>query len=302
VLHPDTESPLGASQLDEGLRGWALVPVGSYVARHGMDCPDASLDFLRQMTMRFTAEFAVRPFFRDHTGLTLDHAARWARDGNAHVRRLASEGSRPRLPWGLRLACFVDDPAPLLPILQTLRDDPSEDVRRSVANNLNDIAKDHANLVAKLAADWMRGAPASRKKLLKHACRSLIKAGHPGALRVFGFAPPAGVSASLSVAPDRVELGQPIALRLVLTLIGSAALPVLIDFALHFRKADGRLSPKVFKWTETVLRPGAPLVLEKRVPLRDVTTRRHYSGEQAVSVQVNGRELCDCRFELTLPG
>ena len=301
LLHPETEAPLDDMPLDErGLRGWALVPVGNLVAEDGLGCPEESLRFLREMTMRFSAEFAVRPFFRDHTALALDHARAWAGDANFHVRRLASEGSRPRLPWGLRLNVFIDDPAPLVPILTRLRDDEIEYVRRSVANSLNDIGKDHPDLVAGLAVGWSKGASAPRRKLVKHALRTLIKAGHPGALAVMGYGPPEGVTARLEVAPKAVQLGDSLTLKV--TLEGTHALPVLIDFAVHFRKADGGLGPKVFKWTEARLEPGTPLALQKRVPLRDVTTRRHYPGKQAVSVQVNGATLAEAPFDLTVPG
>ncbi|MDJ0626837.1 MAG: DNA alkylation repair protein [Rhodobacter sp.] len=299
ILHPETEAELDSLPLDgRGLRGWALVPVGTLVAEDGLGHPQESLRFLREMTMRFSAEFAVRPFFRDHTALTLAHAQAWARDANFHVRRLASEGSRPRLPWGLRLAAFVETPAPLIPILTALRDDPAEYVRRSVANSLNDIAKDHPDLVARLAADWLQGAPPPRRKLVKHALRSLIKAGHPGALAALGYRPPDGVTAALGVAPDTIRLGDSVTLSL--SLQSPSSLPVLIDYAVFFRKADGRLSPKVFKWTETRLDPNVPLTLSKRVPLRDVTTRRHYPGEQAVAVQVNGVTLAKAGFNLEL--
>ena len=208
VLHPDTQTGFSSETLDDtGLRGWALMPVGKFVATHGLGFPEKSLIFLREMTMRSSSEFAVRPFYRDHPELTLRHTANWAQDDNLHVRRLASEGSRPRLPWGLRLQRFVEDPAPLLPVLTALRDDTSEYVRRSVANNLNDIAKDHPDLVADIAADWMKNAPAPRGKLIKHACRSLIKSGHAPTLAVFGYGPPKELKATLSASPDPVTLG-----------------------------------------------------------------------------------------------
>jgi len=301
LLHPETGADLDSLALDErGLRGWALVPVGTYVSAHGLGYPEPSLEFLREMTMRFSAEFAVRPFFRDHTELTLAHAERWARDANHHVRRLASEGSRPRLPWGLRLGVFVKDPAPLLPILEQLRNDPSEYVRRSVANNLNDIAKDHPDLVTGIARDWLRDAPAERVKLVKHACRTLIKGGDPKTLAVFGYGSPDGLRATLTCDAE-LTLGEALTVSVELKNTQAGALPALIDLVLWFRKADGRLTPKVFKWTETVVPPGTPLNLSKSIPLRDVTTRRHYSGAQAVALQVNGVELARAGFDLKLP-
>jgi 3-methyladenine DNA glycosylase AlkC len=303
VLHPETEAPLAEMALDgRGLRGWSLAPVGAYVAEAGQNHPEAALAFLREMTSRFSSEFALRPFLRDHPDLALAHVRRWARDGNAHVRRLASEGARPRLPWGLRLHAFIADPSPILPILEELRDDPSEYVRRSVANSLNDIAKDHPALVTELAARWMQGAPPARRALLKHACRSLIKAGDPDALAVFGYARPDGVTAELGLAPAHLDLGQTLTVRATLSQPGPGALPVLVDLVLGFRKAHGGLSPKVFKWTETVLEPGVPVTLTKNLPLRPVTTRRHYPGRHEIALQVNGRILAEAAFTLSVPG
>lgn len=300
ALHPETDAPLEAMTLDgRGLRGWSAAPMGEFVARNGLDRPEPSLAFLKEMTQRFSAEFAVRPFLRDVTGTALAHASRWARDPNFHVRRLASEGTRPRLPWGLRLKRFVDDPEPLVPLLTTLRDDPEEFVRRSVANNLNDISKDHPGRVAAIAADWLRDAPAERRRLLKHACRTLIKRGHPETLAIFGYSPLGEIDARLSISPDTLVLGDSLSAKLEIA--SPVALPLLVDLVVHFRKSDGRLSPKVFKWTETEIAPGVPLVLRKNLPLRPVTVRRHFAGTHAVEAQVNGRNLARAEFVLEIP-
>ncbi|KMW59484.1 DNA alkylation repair enzyme [Candidatus Rhodobacter oscarellae] len=302
LLHPDLQEGIDGGPPDAaGLRGWSLVPVGNYVAEDGLEHPEACLGFLAEMTKRFSAEFAVRPFFRDHPELTLETAAGWARDPNHHVRRLASEGSRPRLPWGIRLQDFVRDPAPVLPILAALKDDPSEYVRRSVANNLNDIAKDHPSVVTGIAARWMRDASGPRRRLVKHACRSLIKAGDPDTLAVFGYAAPGDLAADLNVSPAAITLGESLEVSLALTHKGAGPLPVLVDLVLGFRKANGQTAPKVFKWTETELPPGEPTQLTKSLPLKPVTTRRHYPGEQTVSVQVNGVIVAAREFELRVP-
>ena len=197
------------------------------------------------------------------------------------------------------MARYVDDPTPILPILERLKDDPSEYVRRSVANNLNDIAKDHPVLVAGIAGNWMKGASRDRQRLVKHACRSLIKAGDPATLTVFGYSPPAGVEAVLDVTPDRITLGDSLAIRLTLT--APEDLPILVDLVVRFRKADGRLGPKVFKWSEQSLSAGVPKMLEKNLPLKPVTTRVHYAGQQELAVQVNGVELASQAFHLDLP-
>lgn len=300
LLHPETDSPIDSAEPDDqGLRGWALVAFGTYVATHGLEHPEESLAFLKEMTKRFTAEFAVRPFFRDHTRLTLAHATEWAADPNVHVRRLASEGSRPRLPWGLQLKTFIADPGPVMPILTMLRDDDEDYVRRSVANNLNDISKDHPALVAKSAAEWMNGAARARQRLVKHACRSLIKAGDPAALAVFGYGVPHGLRAEISVSPSAIALGG--ALEMTAKLTSPTDLPVLIDLQLRFLKADGKLSPKVFKWTESNLVAGIDMEFTKSIPLRPVTTRKHYAGRQEVALQVNGKVVAEAEFDLTIP-
>ncbi len=162
-----TNDPAGS------LRGWILWPVGEYIARHGQEQPQRALAALHALTQRFTAEFAIRPFIVRHPALVFATLQGWTTDPSAHVRRLVSEGSRPRLPWGLRLQSLVQDPAPTLPLLAALQDDSSAYVRRSVANHLNDIAKDHPQVVV----DWLRahlpGAPAPRRALLRHASRTL---------------------------------------------------------------------------------------------------------------------------------
>ena len=300
ALHPETDAPLDAMTLDgRGLRGWSAAPMGEFVARNGLDRPEQSLAFLREMTQRFSAEFAVRPFLRDETGTALAHASRWARDPNFHVRRLASEGARPRLPWGLRLKRFVDDPEPLFSLLAELRDDPEEYVRRSAANNLNDISRDHPDRVAEIAADWLGDAPPERRRMLKHACRTLIKNGHPETLATFGYSPPGDVGARLSVSPGALVLGETLSVELEIA--SPVARPLLVDLVVHFRKSDGRLSPKAFKWTETEIAPGVPLLLRKSLPLRPVTVRRHFAGTHAVEAQVNGRRIARAEFVLEIP-
>ena len=290
ALHPGAAPDGGAAPPDDalGLRGWAIVPMGRFVSRCGMGHIDLGLETLRDFTSRLTSEFALRPFYLADPETTLAHARRWAQDPDPHVRRLASEGLRPRLPWGLRLKPLVEDPAPILPILTTLRDDPSDYVRRSVANALNDIAKDHPDLVAGIVADWLDGASSERAALLRHAARTLIKAGHEGALASFGYGAADLAEVTVSVTPDAVRMGEALEITVTLTARGPAAQPVLLDYVVHFQRADGRLSPKVFKWTKATLEPGVQRVFRKRHPLREVTTRRHYPGAHRVSVQVNG--------------
>ena len=165
MLHPDDEGHANASSTDDGLCGWGIWPLTTVVGRHGLGSLEQSLETLREMTKRGTSEFDVRPLIATNPARALAVIGSWVTDHNVHVRRLVSEGTRPRLPWGMRLHALVEDPTPLLPILEKLRADPAEYVRRSVANNLNDISKDHPDLVARIAADWMEAADKTDVKL-----------------------------------------------------------------------------------------------------------------------------------------
>ena len=180
ALHPVDDSPIGDMAMDDqGIRGWPIMPIADYVAENGMQEFDYSLDVLGHLTRRFSAEFAIRHFFLKDWQRTLDKAFAWSKHDNVHLRRLASEGSRPLLPWGLKLTGFVDDPSPLLPLLEGLKNDPDEYVRRSVANNLNDIAKHHPRYgghTCKILAGRCRpGYPTPGQTRLSHA----DKAGPP---------------------------------------------------------------------------------------------------------------------------
>lgn len=290
-----------AGALQDGLRGWILWSAGEFVARRGLQQPERGLAALHAITQRFTAEFAIRPFIVAHPALVFATLARWCHDPSPQVRRLVSEGSRPRLPWGLRLQALVRDPSPTLPLLAALQDDESEDVRRSVANHLNDIAKDHPALVVRWLAEHLPGASPQRRALLRHACRTLIKQGHPQVLRAWGLGQPYKGSATLTLAPARVALGGGVTLTLVLQSDAAKPQRLAVDYAVHHVKADGRTSPKVFKGWQLELPARGSVTLTKRHSLRPVTTRRYHAGRHGVAVQVNGRVLAEAAFSLTIP-
>lgn len=211
-----------------------------------------------------------------------------------------SEGTRPRLPWGMRLQALVEDPSPTLPLLEALKDDPEEYVRRSVANHLNDIAKDHPGVVVEVARRWWSEGDETRRRLVRHALRSLVKQGHPGALAVLGFGAPSVV---VRWRADGVVVlgGAPLQLEAVLRSTSKKKQRLLVDFALHHQKANGKTSPKVFKWTERELAPGETVTLTKAHAMRPVTTRRYYPGLHAAELMVNGRSMGMVAFQLRVP-
>jgi len=284
-----------------GLAGWPVWPLTEAVALlAAARAPDRGLAALQAMTQRLTAEFAIRPFFVHHPAATFRTVGTWLAHPSAHVRRLVSEGSRPRLPWGLRLQALVADPSPTLPWLQVLQDDPSPYVRRSVANHLNDIAKDHPALVADWLATHLPGAPPARTALLRHASRGLVKAGDAAVLAAWGQGAAFRGQVALALAPTALVLGD--VLTLQIDLQGTARLPqrLAIDYAVHHVKAGGHTTPKVFKGWVIDLAPGERRQLVKRHALKPITTRRYHPGAHAVDVRINGQVLAKAGFTLAL--
>lgn len=298
MLHPEEEQGIESTGEDRGLRGWAIMPLCAVVGHHGLADFEGSLELLREMTKRFSSEFDVRHYLLADQERALRILARWVDDPSHHVRRLVSEGTRPRLPWAMRLPRLIADPTPILPLLEALRDDDEEYVRRSVANSLNDIAKDHPDRVAALVKAWYRGASSQRKRLLRHACRTLIKQGHPQALEVFGFEPARVELKQLTLEKKVVRLGERLVFSAELRSTARAKQALVIDYVLHFRKANGSRTPKVFKWKTLELAAGAAIHLERSHPIRPITTRRYYEGKQALSLRINGTDTGLAEFTL----
>ena len=273
---------------DRGLAGWIVWSLGEFVARQGLEHPDRALACLHAITQRFSAEFAIRPFILAHPQRSFETLARWASDPSPHVRRLVSEGSRPRLPWGIVLKPLVADPAPSLPLLAALQDDTSDYVRRSVANHLNDIAKDHPGVVAAWLEEHLPTASSNRRALLRHASRTLIKRGDRRVLAVWGIDAPFKGNANLIVDPPQIVLGQSVQLRLNLHSTAKTPLTLSIDYIVHHVRADGSSSPKVFKGWTLQLAPGEHRELIRQHPVRPITTRRYYAGMHRIDIQAIG--------------
>lgn len=283
------------------LRGAFLnMALGDFVASYGLADPARSLKALRRLTPYGTAEFAIRPFLRQDLDGTLRTMLTWTGDRNEHVRRLASEGCRPRLPWSFRLEALVADPTPLAPLLHTLRQDSSLYVRRSVANSLNDITKDHPDWVFDHVAGWDL-EHAHCAWIVKHALRSQIKKGDPRALRLIGASEGAEVSIdSLSISPSRVALGGEVEIAFELRSRSGADQRLVVDYVVHYVKKNGTPSPKVFKLKTVTLPAGEVQPIRIRRALRNFTTRVHYAGDHRVEVMVNGQRMASGAFTLTV--
>ncbi len=266
-----------------------------YVERYGMHAWQASINALGHFTKYSSSEFAVRPFIIQDQNRMMAQLQKWASHKNEHLRRLASEGCRPRLPWAIALPAFKRNPEPVIAILELLKQDPSVYVRRSVANNLNDISKDHPQRVLKIADAWLGKNP-DTDWIVKHACRGLLKAGNSQAMRLFGFADPHNVHVTnLRTTKQRVAIGDD--MRFSCSVSGPQQEFLRLEFAIDYCKKNGSHSRKVFKISESVLSNGQKEI-DKRHAFKQLTTRVHYPGKHHLHIIVNGIVKASTSFTL----
>ncbi len=271
--------------------GFEGMFIPEFVERFGMHDWDTSVPALALLTRYGSSEFAVRPYIKKDSQRMMAAMLTWAEDENHHTRRLASEGCRPRLPWAMALPDFKKDPSPILPILEKLKDDPEEYVRRSVANNLNDIAKDHPGLVLSIAEKWL-GANGPRDRLVKHACRTLLKAGNAKAMALFGFGPPQGVTVS-QLQVGAIRMGETAHFSFVLSCLKPCRLR--LEYAIEYVKAGAKKSTKIFKISERDYALGSTSI-KRHQAFRDLSTRKHYPGEHGLAIHINGVPMAEVRF------
>ncbi len=281
-----------------GMAAFYFMPHLFYVAQHGLGHFEESMRAQHALTQLFTAEYSIRAFLEQHPEATLARLRQWARDPSEHVRRLVSEGTRPRLPWAPRLRAFQQDPRPVIDLLELLKDDPSLYVRRSVANNLNDIGKDHPQLLAALAKRWLKGASDERRWIVKHALRSAIKRADAGALGALGYGGKAKVAVrAVHITPARPRIGGHVSIGFEVVNKSPKRQRVMADLVVHFVKARGT-GAKTFKLRVLDLAPGARETVAKKITLTQLTTRRHYPGVHRVEALLNGSTRKLGTFEL----
>ncbi len=296
----DSLGPKPDAGENNGMAPFFYLPHTLFVAAHGLEHFELSMRAQYELTQRFTAEFSIRPFLLHHQQRTLKQLSRWSEDDSVHVRRLVSEGTRPRLPWAMRLAAFQRDPRPVIALLEKMKDDPELYVRRSVANNLNDIGKDNPAVLITTAGGWLKNAPASRAALVQHALRSSIKHGDKQALALPGFGKRANVALrNIAIAPKRAAIGGKIKISFDVVNTASRLQRVLVDLKVHYAKAGGKTGAKVFKLKRIELAPRAVASFAKTLSLADMTTRKHHAGTHRVETMLNGQVVALGKFELT---
>tara|TARA_R110002072_G_scaffold122685_5_gene257476 strand:+ start:1174 stop:2370 length:1197 start_codon:yes stop_codon:yes gene_type:complete len=309
ILHPDGHNNDSIISSEDGITGWGTLPMASLVGEYGVGDFSRSMNALKVMTGHFSSEFAIRFLILKDSEQALSILLSWLTDQDKHVRRLISEGTRPRLPWAMQLPEFIAKPEKILPLLLSLRDDQEEYVRRSVANNLNDIAKDHPDLVANIAVEWMhdvhenrldKTVTRNRERLVRHACRTLIKQGHATALSAFGLNAPKLESSRLLLSSQIVKFGDSLEFELSLQSNSETQQKLVIDYVIHFKKANGKTSPKVFKGSKQTLPANGSLTIKRKHAIKAITTRTYYAGEHFINLRVNGQDYPECPFSLVI--
>ncbi|WP_299999742.1 DNA alkylation repair protein [uncultured Cedecea sp.] len=294
--YPDALNILISVLKDNQLRGFSVWPIAEFIQTYGIEYPDISLDALAIVTQFFTSEWAVRPFIKRYPQQTMMFLLDCARSENVDIRRWASEGTRPRVPWGELLPAFIQDPSATREILEALKFDPELYVRKSVANHLNDITKDNPDYVIQLLTRWKQQAsPAGLKNIdwiIKQALRTLIKAGHPGALSLIGVQFGAKVELTeFTVKKRKIRLNESLEFTTQLRSLSDQPQNIVLDYILHFMKANNTTSPKVFKLRTFSLPPDSVIRIDKKHTIKKITTRQYYEGIQYIEIQVNGKVL-----------
>ncbi|HAA14981.1 MAG TPA: DNA alkylation repair protein [Cytophagales bacterium] len=270
-----------------------------YIECYGLEEREVACRAMEEITQFTSCEFAVRPFIIRYPEAMLAQMLVWSKHDNLHVRRLATEGSRPRLPWAMALPALKKDPSPILPILENLKADESEYVHRSVANNLNDIAKDHPELVIDTAKRWI-GKSAETDWVVKHASRTLLKQGNAELMQLFGFGSIDEIRLTdFLVHTPRVVLGQELLFSFNLENTAKRAAKIRLEYGVYYQKANGSLSKKVFKISEKEYAAQSTTSIERKQHFKSITTRVYHAGKHEVSLIVNGVELEKREFMFT---
>lgn len=278
-----------------GLKG-IIFP--ELISTFGLKQPQISLNALKFLTEFSTSEFAIRFFLRQDFDRTMEQMLLWSKDKNEHIRRLSSEGCRPRLPWSFKLESVIQDPSPILSILENLKADESLYVRKSVANNLNDISKDHPELVLEIASRWLKTKNPHTRWIIKHALRTLLKRSDPRALKLFGVHDAKNIIVkNLKCSAKHFQIGEHLSFSFELINSSKQTRELRIEYVIHYVKKNQELSPKVFKLAEKNFAPGSHH-LRRRHSLKPMTTRVHHPGEHKVEIVINGKKMATAEFLL----
>ncbi|MFT7084434.1 MAG: 3-methyladenine DNA glycosylase AlkC [Vicingaceae bacterium] len=271
--------------------GFEFMFIPEYIEKNGTVDLEISLDALKYITQFTSCEFAIRPFIILNEKRTMEFMLTCSLSQHPNVRRFASEGCRSRLPWAIALPRFKKDAALILPILEKLKEDESLFVRKSVANNLNDISKDHPELALKLAEKWI-GKNQKTDWLVKHGMRTLLKAGHPSVMALFGYAAIDNLrTSSIQVNTPVVSIGNNLKFQFNLENKTQKEQTIRLEYGIYFMKSNGVQNKKVFKISERKLKNRETISIQKSHSIKPISTRKYYPGEHGITLIVNGIEF-----------
>ncbi|HBG2118026.1 DNA alkylation repair protein [Clostridioides difficile] len=257
---------------------------------------DLSISALERNTEYWSSEFAVRAFIIKDEERMMAQMRKWSKHKSEHVRRLASEGCRPQLPWGQAISKFKKDPTPVLPILEQLKTDTSTYVQKSVANNLNDISKTHPDLVISIAKDWY-GKNKSTNWIVKHGCRTLLKKGNRDVLALFGYDDTTSINLQdFTLETTSISIGED--LTFSFKILAKKATKTRLEYGIDYMKSNGKRNRKIFKISEVSLKENEKKSYMKKHSFADVSVRRHYPGIHSITIIINGVEKGKLDFEL----
>ena len=272
----------------------------NYVELYGVDHLQKSIAAMEKITQFVSCEFAVRPYIIKYPKQMMKQMLQWSKHPHQNVRRFASEGCRPRLPWAVALPDLKKDPAPIFPILENLKNDESDFVRKSVANNLNDISKDHPDVVLDMASQW-KGTSKNTDWIVKHACRTLLKQAHPKAMSLFGFNHSDDIKVNdFKINTPKVVFGNHLDFSFSIKNNGSEATTIRLEYYIYFIKANGSLAKKIFKISEKNYSASSNNIVQRKHAIKPITTRKYYPGLHQIALVVNGKELHKHDFELLM--
>ncbi len=264
--------------------------LADYIEQYGIDYPVESMKAMEYATILSSCEFAIRPFIVKYPEQVMTQMLEWTKHKHASIRRLASEGCRPRLPWGMALVAFKKDPSTILPILEALKADPSEYVRKSVANNLNDIAKDNPDVVKDIIRRW-QGSSKETDWILKHGSRTMLKKADEHTLSLFGVSAVKTVQVKdLTVKNPSISIGSELNFSFMLTHKESKPTLLRVEYTIYYMKASRTPTRKIFKVTENTFEPNRSYPIARKQSFKDMTTRKHYPGLHQIAIVVNGVE------------
>lgn len=268
--------------------GYTTLTFPDFVNQFGTHDFKTSLSALHYFTRFGSSEFAIRTFLKLDFEQTIQHLYKWSEDESEHVRRLSSEGSRPRLPWSFKLDAVIQNPKHTQPILENLKQDESLYVRKSVANHINDFSKDSPEYVLKLVKGWDQSHPHTAW-IVKRGCRSLFKQGDKKTLAAFNYTKDVQVAVkNFSLTPATIKIGGAINFAFELVSKKKSVQKLMVDYRIHYAKKSGALLPKVFKLKELSLKSGESISISKKQRFQDFTTRKHFPGKHKLEIVVNG--------------